>query len=166
MVHRHDCRRAFRAASEEFREAAVNWLSETAGTTATVVFRCIAANQRADALPIGLAAGVIYNAKARGKLEKAAGKMEERFLGRSAPDEATIERWNAVAAEVIRLQITDPRLKGSLLQRADEICMSGCRKVRVPQFDFTAGFWSAARAVWQRSGVHPGWEGRGLTRRT
>ena len=86
-----------------------------------MVFRCIAANQRADALPIGLAAGVVYNAKARGKLEKAAGKMEERFLGRSAPDEATIERWNAVAAEVIRLQITDPRLKGSLLQRADEI---------------------------------------------
>ncbi len=111
----------FRAASEEFREAAVNWLSETAGTTATVVFRCIAANQKADALPIGLAAGVIFSAKARGKLEKSAGKMEERFLGRSAPDEATIERWNAVAAEVIRLQITDPRSKGSLLQRADEI---------------------------------------------
>ena len=111
----------FRAASEEFREAAVNWLSETAGSTATVVFQCIAANQKPDALPIGLAAGVVYNAKARGKLEKAAGKMEERFLGRSAPDEATIERWNAVAAEVIRLQITDPRSKGSLLQRADEI---------------------------------------------
>jgi hypothetical protein len=111
----------FHAASQEFREAAVSWLSETAGITATAVLRCIAANQRADALPIGLAAGVVYNAKARGKLEKAAGKMEERFLGRSAPDEVTIERWNAVAAEVIRLQITDPRSKGSLLQRADEI---------------------------------------------
>ncbi len=111
----------FRAATPEFREAAVNWLAETAGTTATAVFRCIATNQRPDALPIGLAAGVVYNAKARGKLEKAAGKMEERFLGRSAPDEHTVERWNAVAAEVIRLQITDPRSKGSLLQRADEI---------------------------------------------
>ena len=64
---------------------------------------------------------MIYNAKASGKLEKAAGKMEERFLGRSTPDEPTIERWNAVAAEVIRLQITDPRSKGTLLQRADEI---------------------------------------------
>jgi hypothetical protein len=111
----------FRAASEEFRTAAVDWLCETAGATANVVFRCIAVNQKADALPIGLAAGVIYSAKARGKLEKAAGKMEERFLGRSAADEAIVERWNAVAAEVIRLQITDPRSKGSLLQRADEI---------------------------------------------
>lgn len=111
----------FRAASEEFREAAVNWLSESAGPTVDVIFRCITANERSDALPIGLAAGVVYNAKATGKLEKAAGKMEERFLGRSSPDEATIERWSVVAAEVVRLQITDQRLKGFLIQRADEI---------------------------------------------
>ena len=111
----------FHAASEQFRDAAVNWLAETAGNTATVVFHCIVANQKPDALPIGLAAGVVYHTRARGKLEKAAGKMEERFLGRSAPEEVTVERWNAVAAEVIRLQITDPRSKGILLQRADEI---------------------------------------------
>jgi len=111
----------FRAASKDFRETAVTWLSETAGTTARAVFQCIEANPRADALPIGLAAGVVFNAQAKGKLDKAAGKMEERFLGRSTPDEGTIERWGAVAAEVIRLQITDQRLKGSLLQRADEI---------------------------------------------
>jgi hypothetical protein len=111
----------FRAAATEFREAAVNWLSETAGPTAAAVFCCIAANERADALPIGLAAGVVYNAKARGQLEKAAGKMEERYLGRSSPDEGSIARWSAAAGEVIRLQITDPRVKGSLLQRADEI---------------------------------------------
>jgi PglZ domain len=111
----------YRAESSEFREAAVSWLSETAGPAANAVFRCIAANERADALPIGLAAGVVYNSKARGKLEKAAGKMEERFLGRTTPDETAIERWSAAATEVIRLQITDPRVKGSLLQRADEI---------------------------------------------
>ena len=70
------------------------------------------------ALPISFAAGVDYNAKVRGKLEKSAGKMEERFLGRLAPEEVTVERWNAVAAEVIRLQITDPRSKGILLQRS------------------------------------------------
>jgi hypothetical protein len=111
----------FRAESKEFREAAVSWLSETAGTASNDVFRCIEANERADALAIGLAAGVVYSSKARGKLEKAAGKLEERFLGRSTPDEAAIERWSVAAAEVIRLQITDLRLKGSLLQRADEI---------------------------------------------
>ena len=154
----------FRAASEEFREAAVNWLSETAGATAIVVFRCITANQRADALPIGLAAGVVYNANARGKLEKAAGKMEERFLGWLAPDEATIERWNAVAAEVVRIQITDPRLKGSLLQEPTRSCMSWAPKTSRTSVDLAAGFCPAARAVWQGSGVHSGWQRRDLSK--
>ena len=111
----------FREAPHEFREAAVSWLSEIAGATAGVVLRCIEANQKPDALPIGLAAGVVYNRKAVGKLEKAAGKMEERYLGRSTPDAAAIERWSAAADEAVRLQITDPRLKGGLLQRVDEI---------------------------------------------
>ncbi len=111
----------FRGASAEFREAAVSWLSETAGATAGVVLRCVEANEKADALPIGLAVGVVYHAQARGKLEKAAGKMEERFLGRSVPDDAAIERWSAAAEEVVRVQITEPRLKASLLARADEI---------------------------------------------
>ena len=111
----------FRDETGEFREAAIGWLSETAGNTAAAVLRCIEANPRADALPIGLAAGVVYSTKTRGKLDKAAGRMEERFLGGSAPDEAIIERWSAAAAEVIRLQITDARVKLTLLQRADEI---------------------------------------------
>ena len=87
----------FRGETTEFRAAAISWLSETAGGAVTAVFRCIEANERADALPIGLAAGVVYTAKAKGKLDKAAGKMEERFLGRSSPDETTIERWYAAA---------------------------------------------------------------------
>jgi hypothetical protein len=111
----------FRAAAPEFRDAALEWLSETAGSTAVAVFRCIGASQHADALPVGLVAGVVFHAKAKGKLDKAAGKMEERFLGRFTPDERTIERWNAVAAEVVRLQITDGRAKARLLERADEI---------------------------------------------
>ena len=114
----------YQGASQEFREAAVAWLAETAGPTAAAVFQCIAANQKPDALPIGLAAGVIHRAKAKGKLEKAAGKMEERYLGRSTPDQAMIERWNAVATEVIRLPTIDQRLKGTLLHRADEILLS------------------------------------------
>ena len=75
----------FREASPEFREAAAAWLAETAGITAGTVLACLAANQEPDALAIGLAAGVVYHATARGKLERAAGKMEERFLGGRAP---------------------------------------------------------------------------------
>ncbi|MFI5456745.1 MAG: BREX-2 system phosphatase PglZ [Isosphaerales bacterium] len=111
----------FRSASQEFREAAVSWLSGLAGPTVEALFRCVQSNQRADALPIGLAAGVVFDPRAKGKLDRAAGKMEERFLGSFTPDDNTIERWKEAATEVVRLQITDQRRKGSILKRADEI---------------------------------------------
>jgi hypothetical protein len=111
----------FRSARTEFREAAVAWLSETAGPAAVAVFGCVAANQRPDALPAGLAAGVVFSPQAQGKLERAAGKMEERFLERATPDERAISRWAEAATEVVRLQVTDPRSKKNLLERADEI---------------------------------------------
>jgi hypothetical protein len=111
----------YRAASKEFKEAATAWLSEVAGPTAGAVLHAIESNESPDALPIGLALGVVYHPKAAGKLEKAAGKMEERYLGRAVPDERTVERWGAAATEAIRLQITDPRMKRAILERADEI---------------------------------------------
>ena len=85
------------------------------------VLACVAANEEPDALAIGLAAGVVYHAMAKGKLERAAGKMEERFLGGASPDPGVVERWSTVAAEVVGLQITEPRVKKSLLDRGDEI---------------------------------------------
>ena len=69
----------FRDETGEFREAAVGWLSETAGNTAAAVFRCIEANQRADALPIGLAAGVVYSAR------RGASSIRPRGRWRSVP---------------------------------------------------------------------------------
>jgi hypothetical protein len=72
----------FRNATSEFREAAIGWLTETAGATVRPIFQCIQANLRADALPTGLAAGVVFTQQAKGKLDKASGKMEERFLER------------------------------------------------------------------------------------
>jgi len=111
----------YRAASKEFKEAASAWLSEVAGPSARAVLHAIESNERPDALPIGLALGVVYHPKAAGKLEKAAGKIEERYLGRAAPDERTVERWGAAATEAVRLQITDPKMKRTILERADEI---------------------------------------------
>lgn len=111
----------YRATSAEFKEGASSWLSEVAGPTARAVLNAIESNPKPDALPIGLALGVVYHPKAAGKLEKAAGKMEERHLGGTTPDERTVERWSAAANEATRLQITDPRTKRAILDRADEI---------------------------------------------
>jgi hypothetical protein len=111
----------FRGTRSEFRDASIEWLVATAGPTVATVLQCVAGQERPDALPIGLAAGVVFHHDAKGKLEKAAGKLEERYLGGHSPDQAVIERWAAAATEVVRLQLSDARVKQHLLQRADEI---------------------------------------------
>ena len=111
----------FRSSSSAFRDAAIEWLVTSAGPTVATVLHCVASNERPDALPIGLAAGVVFHAQAKGKLEKAAGKLEERYLSGHSPDPAVIDRWAACSTEVVRLQLSDTRLKQQLLQRSDEI---------------------------------------------
>lgn len=111
----------YRAESAEFKEEAGRWLSDVAGPTALAVLQAVESNDKPDALPIGLAMGVVYHHEAAGKLDRAAGRLEERHLGGTPPGDRTIERWTAAATEAIRLQITDPRAKRTILDRADEI---------------------------------------------
>jgi hypothetical protein len=111
----------YKGAAKDFKDAARVWLEELAGPAAEIVLRCVEINDRPDGLPLGLSLGVIYHQKAAGKLEKAAGKFEERFLGGLAPEAKVADRWSSAATEVIRLQITDSRAKRTLLERADEI---------------------------------------------
>lgn len=111
----------FRGTPSAFRDAAIDWLVTSAGPTVATVLHCVASNERPDALPIGLAAGVVFHPQAKGKLEKAAGKLEERYLGGNSPAPPVIDRWAASATEVVRLQLSDTRLKQQVLQRCDEI---------------------------------------------
>jgi hypothetical protein len=65
--------------------------------------------------------GRALSSNAAGRLEKAIGKLEERYFGGVSPDAGTLGRWNAAATEVVRVHLTDPRRKWQQLQRADEI---------------------------------------------
>ena len=49
----------YRATSDAFREAAVAWLSQSAGPVVKIVLDCVMQNERPDALPLGLAIGVL-----------------------------------------------------------------------------------------------------------
>jgi hypothetical protein len=111
----------FRNTSSVFRAAAAEWLTAVAGPTASAILDCVARNERPDALAVGLAAGVILHPRAKGKLEKATGKLEERYLGGESPAPAVLDRWIASATEIVRLQLSDAKLKQQLLQRTDEI---------------------------------------------
>ncbi len=118
-----DAAARFRGAGQAFREAATEWLAEKAGPVAEVILSCVARLDRPDAVPLGLAVGVVYHKAAAGKLERASGKLEERFLGSGKPPEATlVQRWSTAATEVVRaLRHTDARVYRQTLQRADEI---------------------------------------------
>lgn len=112
----------FRRSPEAFREAAVAWLSESLGPVAEIVLRCVEQLDRPDAVPIGLAATVLFHPTATGKLEKATGKLEERFLQGKTPDAGLMQRWSTAATEVVRaLRHTESKAYRQTLQRADEI---------------------------------------------
>jgi hypothetical protein len=112
----------FRLAGEAFRQAAAQWLTEKAGPVAEAILDCVARLDRPDTVPLGLAAGVVYHPAAVGKLEKAAGKLEQRFLGGKSPDSGFMQRWATTATEVARaLRHTDAKVHRQTLQRGDEI---------------------------------------------
>ncbi|RLS71056.1 MAG: BREX-2 system phosphatase PglZ [Planctomycetota bacterium] len=107
------------------QEAISEWLVSTAGSTVAAVLNCAARaskiNGLAEALPLGLVSGVVFSKATKGKLERAIGKLEEKYFDGHAPEYSIIERWSAAATEVVRLQLYDVRVKQSLLQRADEM---------------------------------------------
>lgn len=112
----------YRRSSEAFRAGTTSWLAEKAGPVAEILLQCMERLERPDAVPIGLAAGVVYHPSAVGKLEKASGKLEGSFLGGQSLDAQDMQRWSAAATEVVRgLRQTDPKTFRQTIQRADEI---------------------------------------------
>jgi hypothetical protein len=103
------------------RDAMSQWVVAVAGPAAANILACVEANERPDALAIGLAAGVILHPQAKGKLEKASGKFEERFLASQTLADSVVMAWHAAATESVRTGLGDGRLKKQLLARADEI---------------------------------------------
>lgn len=111
----------WRSAEERFRHAAVEWMRQTAGPAAEDVLACIKRLDSSYAVCIGLASGVVFSHEARGKIDKAIGKMEERYYGGETPTQAILNRWHEAAKELVRGQMLDAKEKRGLLIRADAI---------------------------------------------
>ncbi len=116
-----DALQRYRSASPQFREAASDWLSEIAGPAVVPVLLSVETLPNPDAVPVGLALGVVSHPAARARLERSAVRMEERFLGGSVPEEQVVARWSAAASDLIRIQQIDMRTRQQLLDRTDEI---------------------------------------------
>ncbi len=113
--------RRFKALSEDFRKACVAWLKEATNPAVGLVLQCVQTAQRPDALPVGLAAHVVFHPQASGKLDKAVVRLEERYLGGKTADKDLCRRWSEAAREVVRLQITESKPREAILKRADAI---------------------------------------------
>ncbi|MFM8220701.1 MAG: hypothetical protein ACKOJF_17430, partial [Planctomycetaceae bacterium] len=117
-----DATARFRSAGETFQQGAIEWLNERAGPVAKLVLQSLVRLDRPDAVPLGLVLGVVFHPEAVGRLEKATGKLEERYLGGATPEARLMLRWSTTATEVVRgLRHTDLRLAHQTLQRADDL---------------------------------------------
>lgn len=109
----------YQQTAEAFRTAAVDWLAALIGPTAQAILHCVAHNELPDALPLGLVAEVICHPETQGKLDKALGKLEERFLNGEALPLPTLQAWNLAAKQT--LNRLPPRHRSTAIQRSDEI---------------------------------------------
>lgn len=109
----------YQQTSEPFRAAAVEWLTNLSGPATPIVLHCIAHNRLPEALPLGLAAQVVYHPKAQGKLDKAIGKLEERFLAGLAPKPEMMQLWTKAARQSLSQLPTE--LQQARIRRSDEI---------------------------------------------
>lgn len=106
----------------EFREGAIAWLADKAGSTASLILRCIEHLDRPDAVAIGLVARVLYHPQAVGRLEKATGILAGRFFSGTVPEPDDMHRWSTAAEVVVReLRADDSKAYRQAVQRADDI---------------------------------------------
>ena len=107
--------RRFRETDETFRQAAVDWLAGLAGPAAGEVLRCVEIGSGTDAVAIGLASSIVLDPRGAGKLDRAMGKLEERYFGGQLPPSTIIAAWHSAAKEVVRSGMA------SHANRADEV---------------------------------------------
>ena len=112
--------RRYKESPEEFRAEATTWIGQHAGAAARAVLTCVRANERPDALPIGLAMGVVFSDEAKGELDRAAGRIE-KYLGHAELNDEIAQRWSSAAAEVVTHRMGDAKIRSFWLRRADEI---------------------------------------------
>ncbi|MFN6069757.1 MAG: BREX-2 system phosphatase PglZ, partial [Pseudanabaena sp.] len=105
-----------------FQKAAIAYITELVGHVAQYILRCACQTERNDLVALGLVFGVLFHPKATGKLDKAIGKIEERYFQGEILTPNIGITWQAAAQELINLRLPiDIQLKENILNRADEI---------------------------------------------
>ena len=113
----------WKEAEQSFRHAASEWIARSSGPAGPAVLRCAFANPEPLALPVGLVLGIVYDEASKGKLERAAGRLEQ-LTGNDEIDPHVAERWHAACLDVVRRGFSLKKDALSWLDKADEILKS------------------------------------------
>ena len=74
-----------------------------------------------DAVPVGLVGEVIFHPDVGSQLDKAIGKLEERFLQGSSPKPAIMKQWSDAASEATQSSSIPHARRMELVQRFDQL---------------------------------------------
>jgi PglZ domain len=101
------------------------WLGESAGAVGTLVMRCVTAGNTQDAVPLGLACGVVLSPLGEGVHELAAAAIRlERFMGDKRIGIADGRLWAADATKLLSasaLTPLTPALRHAVNERAEAL---------------------------------------------
>ena len=111
----------WKACSAEFRDAATEWISETAGDVAKAILGCLAGEHGKYALAIGLVMEVVYHPSVGSDLDKAVGRLEA-YVGQTNLSPQLAGRWRDAA--VIATGQLSREVRRYCLDRADDILES------------------------------------------
>lgn len=111
----------WRAAPAHVNEAAIEWITHSAGPLVPYVLQTITKCRPEDAIAIGLVLEVVFSSASAGKIERGIGKLEERYFPNGVPKAPLRQRWAEASAEVIRNHVTDRRARLDVLTRVDAI---------------------------------------------
>ncbi len=83
------------------RDGLIDWLTETVGPVATVVFAMAASGRIPDAVPFGLAIAALHGAEADATIHTARVRAEERFLGGRELGAAVLTAFGEAAESLV-----------------------------------------------------------------
>ena len=107
--------------SEEFKQAACVWLSQSSGTATAAVMSCLDKSKQPMPLTVGLALAVVAHSEARSDLVTSRIRIEERFVGQNKLTDPVAEHWHRAATNLVRLHLPDAKVRSDWLQKGDEL---------------------------------------------
>lgn len=113
--------RRLRDLPRQVREGVEAWLRSRGGTAADFVFAVADRTERPDAVPLGLAAGVLLHDDVRSKAERSIGKLEGAWHGDRRVTLEDLARAGGEAAAILRAQVVDLFEQRKITTRAEEL---------------------------------------------